>query len=159
MTALLFGCLLAGCEQTPSSGPGESPETISSRLAEAAEAAMRTTRETRDVLPEASATLAERMAQISARVSDAGVVAAAAWPYVQARECGASEAQLRAYKQLIRAQMQKQPDFSTRTFEDDFEAGVQLMTRQMRLNGGPLLQAQRDGTCQWALDVIAGESS
>lgn len=104
--------------------------------------------------PDAATT--ERAAQLDARMAELGLAGGMAHPYYVARECGADEQALSAFRERARRQVEQLARSEAAAFDQNFDAALDVVADRMGLHDsfpGEQKWNTPEG-CQWALDTV-----
>ena len=102
------------------------------------------------------ATTSARAAQLDARMAELGLAGGMAHPYYVARECGADEQALTAFRERARRQVDQLAKSETAAFDQNFDAAIDVVAERMGLHDsfpGEQKWNTPEG-CQWALDTV-----
>lgn len=95
-------------------------------------------------------------AELDARMSDLGLSGSMAHPYYVARECGADEQALAAFRERARKQVEQLVKSEAAAFDQNFDAAIDVVAERMALDDtfpGEQKWNTQEG-CQWALDAV-----
>lgn len=97
-----------------------------------------------------------RAAELDARMAELGLSGGMAHPYYVARECGADEQALAAFRERARKQVEQLVKSEAAAFDQNFEAAIDVVAERMALHDsfpGEQKWNTPEG-CQWALDTV-----
>lgn len=92
-------------------------------------------------------------ADLDRQMGELGLSGSMAHPYFLARECGASEAQLEAFRARAKRQVEQLAKSEVARFDQNFEAALGVVEQRLELEG-PSWKSPEN--CQWALQTTAG---
>lgn len=93
------------------------------------------------------------VAALDRKMAELGLTGSMAHPYFLARECGASEAHLEAFRDRARVQVEQLARSEAADFDRNFEAGLDVVARRFALHDDASWKSP--DTCEWALKTTA----